>query len=129
MITLLDDGTWMTGGRVFARLEDAEMQEARMAAQSSAIQEFQSAYDKARPMAQEFLALCDEIENMRDANSDSIAVSVEDLAADPTALVGDSTMRRDQLYTALLLFDAIQAFKAQALGASGLTVKQALYRR
>jgi hypothetical protein len=125
---LNEDGTvtrWQGG----AATTYANAQEAAMAGDLSAIQEFQAAYDKARPMAQQFLALCDEIESIRDANPDSIAVSLADLAADQTAIVGDSTLNRSQLYTALLLFDAIQAFKKQTLGATGLTVKQALYRR
>jgi hypothetical protein len=122
------DGRWITFDGITKQFFDTE-QEARMATRPSAIVEFQEAHDRTKAQAKALLALCDEIEKMRGANPDALTIAVADLSADPTAPVGDSAMTRSEAYTACLLYDAIAAFRAQTLGATGLTVAQALYRR
>jgi len=94
---------------------------------AGAFQLFAALYTKIRPGAQDLLRFCAEIEVIRSANPE-IAQEVADAAADPDTLVGGTMMSKSQVATALLLLDMIKTLRGQSVGATGLTVEQALWR-
>ena len=101
-------------------------QEARMASLESAEVEYERKYREIRETAQRLIAQVDAIGKLRAANPEIAALAE---AAEPGALVGDSTMRKETFETALLVLGNFGVWVATPMGEDKPSPFVAMYRK
>jgi hypothetical protein len=124
MIYQSADSRWILFDGSEKRFFDTE-QEARMAAQQTAAQEFEVLQGSTRSIAQALIRQVSEVSDLLDANPQVLSAAA---AAAPGEIIGSTGMTREAVLLGIALINSYLAYIDSNLATTGMTVRQAVYR-
>jgi hypothetical protein len=119
------DGRWVCSiaGNGFPDFDTES--EARMAAQTTAAQEFEALQGSTRATAQALIRQVSEVSDLLDANPQVLSMAA---AAESGAIIGNTGMSKEAVLLGIALINSYLAYIDSELATTSMTVRQAVYR-